>query len=153
MGISPKFFVTLHLEINREVTCLRLEVSMWFRKTDRENMNKMCSFSDCVRDSKMMVSWQAGGWAQGWSMYKALAGFNTQHHSKRKLSGKNIWEEDNGLTLEIQSRRGAGNGGVRLQKHISFKDPFHYEVVLTFWVWSAIANQIQCIIKYLLYCF
>lgn len=51
---------------------------------------------------------------------------------KKKLSGKNIWEENNGLTLEIQSRRGAGNGGVRVQKHTSFKDPFHYEVVLTF---------------------
>lgn len=87
-------------------------------------MNEMCSFSDCLRDSNMMVSWQAGGWSPGWVLYSASL--------KKKLSGKNIWEENNGLTLEIQSRRGAGNGGVRVQKHTSFKDPFHYEVVLTF---------------------
>lgn len=150
MGISPQIFCN--------ITSRNQHISGWKSVCDLERQTETI-WMKCVpflTASEIQIWWchgRLGDGAQGWSMYKALAGFNTQHHSKKKLSGKNIWEENNGLTLEIQSRRGAGNGGVRVQKHTSFKDPFHYEVVLTFWVWSAIANQIQCIIKYLLYCF
>jgi hypothetical protein len=60
-----------------------------------------------------MVSW--GLIPRGEGIYRALAGFNPQHHSK-KLSSKGNCEEDNEVTaLGVQSRGNTETEGGRIQ--------------------------------------